>query len=709
MNTSLLLLVVTLICFLIAGVLIWRVLSRRICIQREPLFAGATTRKRTAEEQAAIERYLELTSSSREISVSPDSSTPPSELRLNTRNHTVVSLSHAITRYGFSVNDTNQWRFYLNATEIHLPLFWEQYITNDNDVELILTEPLPLVISLNGHTLQNYPNELPMHIASDQTGQQAFIRREESEPIELLGTRQETLEEHTLHAFRQLPEAILICIAFFILFLSVLGPTVLMPWLAGGAVMLIAAGLWSIFSPVSPAQRREIHRLRGIPKRWGLFGESHHDQISNISLGIIDLNYPPHWQPYINRDLGQETNIDIYLDRHVVRQGAFLSLHDEVRLFPLQRWLRPLVIACCSLMILLMMLIWVPLEMPLKLSTSWLSGAKTIEASSINELNKFTLRVGDTLKVSGTGVCHIQTPDRYPANQNQPYLPFDCSQISWKTSAPDTLVASEMTQQALALTEAVKSQINSPVKSNNQVNPQLATAIRRSGMVLLDDFAGIVLKTQALCQAEGECTRLKNALINLGNTKDWYTLVRRANTGKLDGVNVMLRPVSAESLNNLVTTSTAPFFTREIIQVAQRLNAPITGGYVFVNDEGRDLTVHVPPQSPLYDYPAQEQWSEFMNLAQTLSHTPFVAKGIITHIYTDTNRTQHVVLQNTSDTYNYWRYVMISLLFVAMLVCFVVSGIIAIIRYRRDRHRLSEIQHYYEHLLKSSAPLLLRR
>lgn len=42
----------------------------------------------------------------------------------------------------------------------------------------------------------------------------------------------------------------------------------------------------------------------------------------------------------------------------------------------------------------------------------------------------------------------------------------------------------------------------------------------------------------------------ENALVNLGNSKDWTALVKRANAGKLDGVNVLLRPVSAESLDN---------------------------------------------------------------------------------------------------------------------------------------------------------------
>lgn len=709
MSISLFLLVAILTCLLIAGVLIWHGLRRRIYIQHEPTFPGATTRKLAAEEQVAIEHYLELTAQAQNLITPSGASTPPSKLKLNAHSDKVISLSHSITRYGFSVNDTNQWRFYLDETEVHLPLFWEQYITNDNDIELILTETLPLVISLNGHSLQHYTQESSLNSVSGDSGQPAFIRREESEPIELLVTRQETPEEHALHASRQLPEAVLMCIAFFILFLSVQAPVALMPWLVGSAVVLITASLWSILSPIASPQLREIHRLRGIPKRWGLFGESHHDQIDNISLGIIDLTYPAHWQPYITQDFGQKTDIDMYLDRHVVRQGTFLSLHDEVRLFPLQRWLRPLIIACGSLTVLVMMVIWVPLEMPLKLSTSWLSGARLIEASSTNELDKYTLHVGDTLKVSGTGVCHVQIPDRYIASHTQSYLPFDCSQISWKASSPGLLGKSEVAQHALALTEAVKSQMTPPAKGNTRVNPQLATAIQKSGMVLLDDFSGIVQKTQALCQAEADCVRLKNALINLGNSKDWSTLVHWANTGKLDGVNVMLRPVSAESLNNLVMTSTAPFFAREMTHAAQALNAPIAGGYIFVNNEGRNLTTHVIPHSPLYDYPVQEQWAEFMSQANALSQIPFIAKGVITSTHTDDSGTQHVILQSISDIHSRWRYTAISLLLVAMLVCFIVSSIVAINRYRRNRSRLGEIQRYYDHCLKSTTPLLLRR
>ncbi|MBN0408593.1 intracellular growth attenuator family protein, partial [Pseudomonas aeruginosa] len=104
-----------------------------------------------------------------------------------------------------------------------------------------------------------------------------------------------------------------------------------------------------------------------------------------------------------------------------------------------------------------------------------------------------------------------------------------------------------------------------------------------------DDFGDIVQKTNDLCSAKDDCLRLKNALVNLGNTRNWETLTKRATAGKLDGVNVLLRPVSAESLENLVTTSTAPFVIRETSRAAQALNSPAPGGFLIASDEGSVL------------------------------------------------------------------------------------------------------------------------
>lgn len=46
-------------------------------------------------------------------------------------------------------------------------------------------------------------------------------------------------------------------------------------------------------------------------------------------MGGIDLVYPPHWEPYIQNDIDKVTYLEMYPNHHVIKQGPYLSLHDE--------------------------------------------------------------------------------------------------------------------------------------------------------------------------------------------------------------------------------------------------------------------------------------------------------------------------------------------------------------------------------------------
>ncbi|EAO7483806.1 intracellular growth attenuator protein IgaA [Salmonella enterica] len=698
MSTILIFIAALLACSLLA---VWRfrVKSRRGSLPWISAFQDAQTRKLLPEERSAVENYLDNLNQIQQVPGPTGASAAPISLTLNAESNSVVILTHSITRYGITTDDPNKWRYYLDSVEVHLPPFWEQYINDENNVELILTDTLPLVISLNGHTLQEYMQESRGYALQNTASTQASIRGEESEQIELLNIRQETHEEYALSRPAGLREALLIVTSFFLFFFCLITPDVFVPWMIGGAILLLAAGLWGLFAPPSKSALREIHCLRGTPRRWGLFGENNQEQINNISLGIIDLIYPAHWQPYITQDLGQQTDIDIYLDRHVARQGRFLSLHDEVKNFPLQHWLRSTVIAIGSLLVLFMLLFWIPLDMPIKFTLSWMKGAQTIEATTVKQLEEAGVRVGDTLHLSGKGMCNIHSGTTWSGQSNSPFMPFDCSQIIWNDTPALPLPESDLVNKAMALSQAVNRQLHPKPEDDSRVSASLRSAIQKSGMVLLDDFGDIVLKTADLCAAEDECVRLKNALVNLGNSKDWNALVKRANAGKLDGVNVLLRPVSAESLENLVTTSTAPFISRETARAAQSLNSPAPGGFLIVSDEGSELVDQAWPSTSLYDYPAQEQWSAFQRLAQTLMQTPFSAEGIVTSVYTDANGTQHIGLHRIPDKSGWWRYLGTTLLMLAMIVSAVYNGVQAFRRYQRHRTRMADIQEYYESCL----------
>ncbi|WP_145490264.1 intracellular growth attenuator family protein [Yersinia aleksiciae] len=701
MSTIVLILALLLTSLITVGLLWWFKFRRSSRVAATLPFAKPTHRILTPEERVNIENYLLSqhenpgfkTLSTFDPNTLTNRELAPVKLILTPQSEKVYSVTRAITRYGVASDEPNRWRYYLDSIEVHLPSSWEQYITQDNDVELIQTQSIPLVISLNGHTLKNHQPESTYQPILPSTTQNASIRKADSEHIELLSIRKETAEEYALHGANDLKEAIAICLALLLLFFALIGPAVTLPWLVIVAATLTGWACWNMFRPLSEKDLREVHCLSGTPKRWGLFGESNQGQMSNISLGVVDLIYPAHWGPYFAHDLGKKTNIDIYLNRQVIRQGRFLSLHDEMTHFPLQRWGKNLTLIAGSLLVMTLLLIYVPLGLPLKLSVAWLQGAQSQQVTRVEALEKMPLRIGDMLKAQGTGMCYV------PPNTQNPhsfvFTPFDCSGIYWNNAAPLPLPESDTIEKAASLMATVNQQLH-PQGSDANVNPQLATAIEKSGMILLDDFADIVLKTQALCDADSDCIRLKNALVNLGNAKNWSGLVKRAQSGTLKGMNVLLRPVSADTLENLVKTATSSFVYRETHLATEALNSPPPGGFLITSDEGKQLVNHPAPAVPLFDYSALEQWRELQRLSGLLLNTPFKAEGIITNITVDANGTRHIALHSEPDIMTLSRYLGTSLLLLALIVCLVVNTTLLIQRILKNRSRMDNIQRYYD-------------
>ncbi|CAI2041011.1 intracellular growth attenuator family protein [Serratia marcescens] len=695
MSTIVLILALVLVCLIAAGLYLWFKARNPSALAHALPFIKPAHRKLTDEERAAVEFYLNQQNKlSNKLLPGGGATLPAAKLALTPQSDNVYPVTHAITRYGLASDDPNKWRYYLDAEEVHLPPFWEPYITADNHVEVIRTQTLPLVISLNGHSLKDHIHDRPQPpVVTAAPTKNASIRKEESEHVELVNIRKETPEEHALNRPNGIREAVIISAALLLLFFSLISPVLVIPWMIFVAVLMIAWGCWNLFRRPASRELKEIHCLRGTPKRWGLFGESGQGQISNILLGIIDLIYPPHWQPYLTQDLGKTTDVDVYLNRQVVRQGRFLSLHDEVKNFPLQQWGRNAVLVASSALVLLLLLIYIPLNLPLTLSMAWLQGAQKVEVTSVQALEATPLRIGDTLKVRGSGMCYVPPPANGGGAAN--FAPFDCSGIYWNNAAPLPQPESEVIDKATALLATVNSQLH-PSGADQKVNPQLASAIEKSGMILLDDFSDIVLKTQDLCQAENDCVRLKNALVNLGNAKNWSGLVKRARSGALQGVNVLLRPVSAESLDSLTKVATSSFIFNETRLAAAALNSPPPGGFLIRSDEGRQLVSHPQSSAPQSEYNALDQWNELQRLSTLLLHTPFQAQGVITSLSVDANGTRHVALHSEPDMITLWRYLGTSLLLLAVVISLGYNAWRLVQRRRINQHRVADIQRYYD-------------
>lgn len=81
-------------------------------------------------------------------------------LVLNVESNNVMMLIYVIMCYGIFIDDLNKWCYYFDSVEVYLFFFWEQYINDENIVELIYIDLLLLVILFNGYMLQEYMQEI---------------------------------------------------------------------------------------------------------------------------------------------------------------------------------------------------------------------------------------------------------------------------------------------------------------------------------------------------------------------------------------------------------------------------------------------------------------------------------------------------------------------------------------------------------------------
>lgn len=171
----------------IIGYIYWYTMKRASRLSASFPFVKTKQRKLNPEERQAIAAYL------RGLDTASESADPMLTLRhqrLMPQGDRVYSVTHAITRYALAGDTPSQHRYFLDNQEIHLPACWEKYIADENSLELIKTATLPLVITINGHTLAEslHSQQLP----TPTLGGAASIRRSEGDQVDLCGVRRET-------------------------------------------------------------------------------------------------------------------------------------------------------------------------------------------------------------------------------------------------------------------------------------------------------------------------------------------------------------------------------------------------------------------------------------------------------------------------------------------------------------------------------------
>ncbi|CAQ82173.1 hypothetical membrane protein yrff [Photorhabdus asymbiotica] len=347
-----------------------------------------------------------------------------------------------------------------------------------------------------------------------------------------------------------------------------------------------------------------------------------------------------------------------------------------------------------SLLIMLLLYLYQPISVPMKLSFVWLHGSNTKVVTDANAIDRMELRVGDVLKAKGIGMCYMP-PDNMNGKGDVRFSPFDCSGIYWNSTNPLPMPESEIIENAAKLIATVNKQLRLQ-ENNDAVNPDLTPKMSKSGMILLDNFSDIILKTKNLCGKEADCFRLKNALVNLGSANDWEALLKDAKSGKFDDINVLLRPAGAEALGKLVDATTSSFIYREIDKAAILLNSPSPGGVLLISDEGKQLVEYMMPLSISYDHSALEQWHDLQRLSDMLLQTPFETTGIITELSEDANGTHRIVLHSMLDSMTLARCIGTTLLLLVLFATLIINLVLVVKKNRQNKQRFSKIKQYYD-------------
>ncbi|HGN1706494.1 TPA: IgaA/UmoB family intracellular growth attenuator [Providencia rettgeri] len=667
--------------------------GRHSGVYQIPSVASPSFRKMIDSDYQIISQYLNYCSST--------SINPSSHAWQIKKNSTIATICHSLTRFNLRQEQGSTWRYFIDTIEVQLPSQLEPFLQRQNVMEIVDTDHLPLVISINSHSLRDFSNEWQADQVLDAIFPEAAIHERGQQNIEFLSVRKETIEEHRLHNSTGWLGAVIVCISFLFGYLTLVSIPLLQEWGLVITSTSFIVGLIVLFrSKMFPRKYQDIQCIYGQPKRWELYGELDKKHSTNISIGGVDLHYPTHWSDYLKYESNQPVNIDFYATGEVVRHGKYLSLDEEERYYPYRRFKKNILMLIGALFVVALVFSYQSMSLPIKLGLAWFGGTENITVDNPSDLASHQLKIGDTLVAQGKGMCY-RPPNLNNENQAQ-FVPFDCSGIYWNNVSLLTEPQSEVVDRSISLLNTVKGQLH-PDKNSVGVNPRLQRDIMKSGMNIIFDFSSIIMETEQLCRTSDNCIKLKSALTNLGSTEDWPTLVSKASAGKLSGAHVLLRAGSAETLENIVEDTTYGFIKTEIDKEVRKINSPPPGGVLLISDENKPL-VDWNSGSSFNELSQLQRWFELQRLSSLVINMPFNIEGIITSVSVDANGTLHIVLHGEPDATIVSRYVSSSLFVLFLMACALLNGSLIVLRVLNNKKRLRNITEYYDKCFEVNPP-----
>ncbi len=433
---------------------------------RELFDKGEPQREMTAEEEAMVQPFL----------VNPLKPTKLMPLKgKGVYNLSGEYLRHSLkSKNGESVHDT------LGTVDVILPYDSREFIAPWNKAEVVLTDTVAIVITLNeefdlkgGRERSLLIQEQKLQWAEGKIGeipddmQQSYqdedlddesteveeLEEVEIPPVRILGQRNETPAEIALRVNAGLGwlPALLLIPAFILLLVSAFNEETYLVWLIP-SLLLFAAAFYGIWWPRRMGKPKKVNRVEGCLTVIELQNPNNSELLSKqLFLGDkFPVVIPTQWAKWTTIPPDSIVDVDMRVDDYsVLRFGNALSLDKEERQFPTVYWGKHLLLVIVGIAILIMV--------GLIVVENFFDDVAHIQAvlpSKINPVFKQPSQFLANPPKVGTMV-HIQSQARcqlVPAKSSTPE-PIDCYTLRWGGNLP-TLPAVELAPDLLRFYQA---------------------------------------------------------------------------------------------------------------------------------------------------------------------------------------------------------------------------------------------------------------
>lgn len=631
---------------------------------RELKQEGQPLRRLSAEEQALVQPFL----------VYPANPKKTAQLL----GDGVFPLRGAFVRHGLgtshgatTLHDT------LGGVDVVLPYDARDFLREDNQAEVAMTDKFAIVVALNGEfdlaggrerdvrrQKQNQQwaggklGALQDVVDAETAGPDAEAEREFADAmrVEILSQRDETPAEIAQRRPRGIGfwPALLWVVTFVCIGIAGVGGGV--PWLAAAAAPALLA-LWLTWRRPSLGTPQKVNRARGELNAIVLTNPANAQAVSTqLFLGDkLPVTLPDHWRA--NLELPEDGRVDLDLrveDYAVLRLGSNYSVDEEQRLYPRVFWGRHVTLALVGLLggAALAILLSTPggsLQGDIAQTAAWLRGAEPRAYASAAALVQDPPAVGDMVSLRGQGRCQFRPDDYRPET-----MQFDCERLRWQGDAAS---ADELRLDPAVLqlysgaflktrpNPMMDMLVRSQIYNSMAGNPLAAYNARNVSALTVTRLTNTVLTVEQACeaatgQAIADCDRMKAEMADtLMLTRDepanWLELFKLARDGAFkrqgntdEGVFLMRH---AERMRNLAQSSMEPVVQAAVDQSARSLMERQRGGVVLQVRSGPYAQLPQPLEGGQTPNVLQA-WQRQVAMLSADGAMPFEISGLVTAV-----------------------------------------------------------------------------